>query len=221
MALFNLSTPVPLVTPTPFPTPTPTVKSVYIENVPFTAQAPFGEWSDPRQQDGCEEASSLIAISWARNQTLTPQKTLDAILKISQFQTDKYDEYRDTSASDTANRIIHDYFDYLQAAVKSISSPEEIVWELAQGHLIIAPMDGQKLKNPFYTPPGPERHMLVIKGYDKEKRQFITNDVGTRRGENYRYPRDVLFSAIRDYPTGYHVSIPSVIKRIIVISKPS
>jgi len=221
LALFGVvSTPTTQPSPVPSPTPPPTPPAIiYIKDVPFTAQAPFGKWSDPRQQDGCEEASSLIAVSWARSQALTPQKSLDAILNISHFQSDKYSEFRDTSAADTTKRIIHDYFDYPESLVKNISSAPEIISELAQGNLIIAPMDGRKLGNPYFTPPGPERHMLVIRGYDSTKEQFITNDPGTRRGENYRYPRDVLFAAIRDYPTGYHIPITSVIKNIIVVSK--
>ena len=46
------------------PTSTP-IKSVYYD-VPFTSQAPLAEWDDPLQQDGCEEASSLMAASWAK-----------------------------------------------------------------------------------------------------------------------------------------------------------
>ena len=80
-------------------------------------------------------------------------------------------------------------------------------------------MNGQKLGNPFFTAPGPERHMLVVIGYDPEKLEFITNDPGTRQGEAYRYPVNVLWLAIRDYPTGDHEPITEVVKKMIVIGR--
>ncbi len=41
------------------------IKDVLLD-IPFTPQAPFGEWSNPIYQDGCEEAVRLIAVRWAR-----------------------------------------------------------------------------------------------------------------------------------------------------------
>ena len=76
--------------------------------------------------------------------------------------------------------------------------------ELEAGHLVIIPTNGQALKNPNFTLPGPERHMLVVKGYDYETEEFITNDPGTRNGADYRYKKDLLFEAIRNYKTGFH-----------------
>jgi hypothetical protein len=60
--------------------------------------------------------------------------------------------------------------------------------------------------------------MIVIKGYDPEKNVFITNDPGTRNGESFAYDTDVLFEAIRDYPTGYHETIRVIEKNMIVVS---
>src|SRR3989338_7629179 len=39
--------------------------------VPFTSQAPRGNWKDPRQQAGCEEASVLMAMRWVRGKSLS------------------------------------------------------------------------------------------------------------------------------------------------------
>ena len=43
--------------------------------------------------------------------------------------------------------------------------------------------------------------MLVIIGYDPDKKEFITNDPGTKNGGSYRYNEEVLYNAIWDYPT--------------------
>ncbi len=37
-----------------------------VYNVPYVSQVPTGEWNDPRQIDGCEEAVMAMAIAWAR-----------------------------------------------------------------------------------------------------------------------------------------------------------
>ncbi len=192
-------------------------KSIVLYEVPFTSQAPFGEWYDPKQQDGCEEASALMAVKWARGENLDRNIAKDEIISISDYQALYYQEYRDTSAADTKERIINKYFEYEDAEIKNNILISDIINELDSGNIIITPMNGRALGNPYFTPPGPDRHMLVIIGYDREKREFITNDPGTKRGENYHYNMEVLYNAIRDYPTGFHEEIIEVKKNMIVV----
>ncbi len=186
-------------------------------NVPFTPQAPYAEWNDPVHQDGCEEAASLMAVSWARGEKLNQAKAKNEIVAASDYQKENFGEYRDASAEDTVKRIIQGYFKYENAKVKLDININDIIFELANGNIIILPMDGQKLNNLYYTPPGPVRHMIVVIGYDEEKKEFITNDPGTKRGESYRYSEDVLYNAIRDYSTGYHELIKKQEKTMIVV----
>ncbi len=193
--------------------------STFINGVPFTSQAPFGDWSDSRQQNGCEESSALMAVSWARGQSLTKAQALDAIITIADFLQEKHGESRDTSAQNTLDWIIKGYFNHQKARLIKNASLADIITELHQGNLVIAPMDGQLMHNPNYTPPGPARHMVVITGHDADKRIFITNDPGTRLGAGFRYDINVFYSAIRDYPTGYHELIDQVEKNIIVLEK--
>jgi len=206
---------IPPVTPSPTPLPTLT----YIPDVPFISQAPFGDWKDPRQQDGCEEAASMIAVYWARDESLTKTRALEQIISIAAYEVDKYGQYTDTSAVDTTERIIKGYFNYPNAKSINIISLSDLISPLSLGYLVIVPTNGQLLRNPNYTSPGPERHNLVIRGYDSTTKEFITNDPGTRKGENYRYPENVLFAAIRDYPTGDHLPILIASKSAIVISR--
>lgn len=188
-----------------------------LQSVPFTSQAPLGGWNDQRQEDGCEEASSLMAIRWARGESLTRDESLKEILAASDYIYKKYGEYRDISPIDTLNWIIKDYFNYQNAAIKNNVSMDDLISELKKGNVIIAPMNGQVLHNPYYVPPGPPNHMLVIRGYDPVKKVFITNDPGTRRGELYEYDQNVLYEAIRQYPTGYHELIEKIQKNVIVV----
>src|SRR3989344_2804953 len=144
-------------------------------NVPFTSQAPLADWIDPRHQEGCEEASLLMAWLWINGQNMT---------------------------KDEAEKTI-----------------EDIKNALRQGKLVLVPVNGQKLNNPNFKRPGPTTHMLVIKGFDNSKNQFITNDPGTRLGESYIYDYPVVYDAMVDYPTGDHLSQDDRPKSMIVISK--
>lgn len=188
--------------------------------VPFTPQAPFAQWDDPRQQDACEEAAILMAMKWAKGEKIENREAARAeILGLVKFQQEKYTEFRDTSAKDTLKRLVNDYYQYSKSGIKPVSTADDIIAELELGNLVITPMNGRKLKNPFFTPPGPERHMIVVKGFDQKTKEFVTNDPGIAQGESYRYPQDVFVAAIGDFPTGYHVPIASRGKKMIVVRK--
>lgn len=188
-------------------------------NVPFTSQAPFGDWDNVIFQQGCEEASMLMAMLWVQGKQITASAAEKAIRAISNFEQKNYGEFRDTSAHDTAE-IMKDYFDYKNVEARYGIGIYDIKRELARGNLVIVPVNGQRIGNPFYTPPGPLQHMLVIRGYDPEGKEFITNDPGTRRGEGFSYKEDVLDAALRDYPTGYKEQIGEAQKAMIVVEMP-
>jgi hypothetical protein len=188
-------------------------------DVPFLAQAPLGQWNNPVYQDACEEASLLTAILWVRGvESISREEATDEIKKFSDFEIEKYNNFYDHSTADTA-QIMKDYFEYYNIEVKNDISTEDIIKELESGSLVIVPINGQILKNPFYTPPGPDRHMLVIIGYDFQAKEFITNDVGTRHGEKFRYKEDILEASIRDYSTGHKEPILEIKKPMIVVWK--
>ncbi|MDX1607658.1 MAG: C39 family peptidase [Candidatus Spechtbacterales bacterium] len=197
--------------------PGDTLGTVLLEGVPFTPQAPFGNWSDPRQQDGCEEAASIMAVHWARGDSLSLAQAENLITAISDWELENHGEYRDISASDTLNWIIKGYLGHQNADVKYGITASDIIRELEKGNIIITPTNGRLLGNPYFTPPGPERHMFVIKGYDYETGEFITNDNGTKWGEGFRYSKNTLYNAIMDYPTGYHEPIQSTVKAMIIV----
>jgi len=212
---------IPVVTPTakPTPMPTPVEWETIVQDVPFAAQAPFGEWSDPRQQDGCEETSVLMAMKWVKGETVTPAEAKAEVIKMADYEVAVYGTFVDTSAHDTNERLLKNYFGYDQGRVISVGDSKVLVTELMAGNILIVPADGQLLGNPNFTRPGPERHMLVVKGYDARTQEFITNDPGTRAGEDYRYAEKIFWNAMRDYPTGDHLPITKVEKRMIVVSK--
>lgn len=192
-----------------------------VMTVPFTSQAPTGTWSDDRQQNACEEASVLMAMWWVKGEKPTSsQEALKKILDIATYEEETYGTSEDTNPVDTVTRIFEGYYKYKKAKAFSEITLQDIIQEIMKGHLVILPMDGIKLANPHYTQPGPERHMLLIVGYDAKTKEFVTNDSGTRYGSGYRYPETQVFNAIREYPTGEHLPITGAIKKsMIVISK--
>lgn len=205
-------------TPTHFPSPTPIVKRQLVKlNAPFTSQAPNYDWKDLRLQDGCEEATILMAYYWAKDKKLNSEIALKEIFSMSEYQSAHYSEYRDTSLVDTAERLLKGHYSYENFLITNNVSLQQIISALYEKHLVILPMNGKLLHNPNYTGAGPDRHMLLLIGYDPETKEFISNDAGTWRGQNYRYPQDTVYSAIRDYITGYHIPIPDIRKNMLEV----
>ncbi|MBI2450807.1 MAG: DUF192 domain-containing protein [Parcubacteria group bacterium] len=193
--------------------------SLILFTVPFTPQAPLGNWKDDKQQNGCEEAAAVMSMRWVKNQKLTLAEAEKEIIFISNFELAKYGNYRDTSAKDTMERIYRDYFGYNNIEVRNNIGVEDIKNELKIGNLVVVPVNGRKLRNPYYNPPGPIEHHLVVIGYDPAKKEFITNDPGTRYGKSFRYSETILENALQDYPTGYHEPIIKIEKTMIVVKK--
>ncbi len=187
--------------------------------VPFLSQAPTGKWGDPLYQNGCEEASVLMAEYWASGKPFpgsADEATLirDTAKKIEAM----YGTSHDTSAKDLA-AFIGAQGSPLSVEFRSDVMLDDVRSAFMAGYAIIVPMDGRKLGNPHYAEPGPERHMVVAVGYDADTGEIVTNDPGTKFGAGYRYPEARFYAAIRDYETGDGTPIPSVRKDIIVIGK--
>lgn len=86
---------------------------------------------------------------------------------------------------------------------------DQIKTALSEDKLVLVPSSGRELGNPFYKAPGPIYHMLLVKGYTQT--QFITNDAGTKHGENYPYDFKTVLNANHDWNGGE--------KKIILISR--
>jgi len=163
--------------------------------IPFISQAPFGDWSYPFNHT-CEEAAVLMVHYYLEGKTvINPALARKELLDIVEYEKKNYGFHEDTSSEQTA-QLIRDYYHYKVKVYYDISL-ENIKEELAKGNPVIVPTAGRLLNNPYFTPPGPIYHMLVIKGYTPT--EFITNDPGTRRGADYIYPYSILMKAIHDW----------------------
>ncbi|MBI4281265.1 C39 family peptidase [Candidatus Uhrbacteria bacterium] len=186
-------------------------------DVPFTSQAPYANWKQP-YQDACEEAAVVMAAAWVQKKSLT-QKIADKMIReLVAYQIKTVGDYKDTNAEQTA-KLARDFYK-LNTRVQYDVTHEDIRAELARGNIVIAPMAGQLLKNPYYTRPGPAYHMLVFIGYDDTTKELITNDAGTRRGKKYRYSYATIDKALHDW-TGSEKTITKGRSAMIVIKKSS
>lgn len=184
--------------------------------VPFLCQAPYADWSQP-WQDGCEEACIIMAINYAKPGLGTGGLGTGAeeILKLVKFQEENYGGHYDLNAKQIA-KLLKDYYKYDKVEVRYDIEVEDIKQELTKGNVVIAPMAGRLLGNPYYTPPGPAYHNILFKGYDDRSGEFIANDCGTKRGRNYRYKYEVAYNAIHDW-TGKKKTIVQGRKAIVVV----
>lgn len=187
-------------------------------DVPFFAQAPTAKWSDPRQQDGCEEASMLMAHLWLTGGTMTVNQAEQEIIAVSEYQKEKYGEYIDRSITDTG-KLFEDYYKHSNYEIKRNITAEDIKEELAQGNIVIVPTSGQILNNPNYTGEGPVTHMLPIIGYDDSTKEYITNDPGTRNGRQFKFTYQNMIDAIYDYETGSHEGYHKTETVMMVVKK--
>ncbi|MAE68561.1 hypothetical protein CL635_02010 [bacterium] len=183
----------------------------YID-VPFTPQAPDANWDNP-YQEACEEAAVIMVDYFLRGASLSPDQANREILQLTNWEEANHYKY-DVSLDELAE-IIEEYYEY-ETRISDDVSKESIMHELAKGNPIIVPAAGRDLGNPYFSGQGPWYHMLVITGYNW--RHFITNDPGTKRGQEYKYKHRVLLDAIHDW-TGVKEEIRTGPKRMLIINR--
>ena len=165
----------------------------FLLDVPFQSQAPFGDWSQP-YQDGCEEASIIMVKRFLENKSLSKEEMKSEIDASVAWQEKNWGGHNDLDAERTTE-LANKYFD-LSGYILRNYDLDLLKKYISSGTPIIAPTAGRELGNPNFTGAGPEYHMLVIVGYNDSQGVFITNDPGTRKGENYIYKYQTLLDAI-------------------------
>jgi hypothetical protein len=185
--------------------------------VPFTAQAPTANW-DAEHEEFCEEASALMVGRFFAGRSIDGPDDAEAGLQdLKRWQIDQLGFFESTTAEETAAMIRAVYGVVVQVTelTEETEVPLRIKQALTEGKLVVVPAAGQKLGNPYFKTPGPVYHMLVIKGYTASG-DAITNDPGTKRGQDYVYEWPKLFDAIGDWNDG---SPTTGQKLILIVSK--
>lgn len=180
----------------------------------FAPQAPTGNW-DPPYDEACEEAS-LIIVHHYLEQTPLNAEVMDQDIQSMVADEESMGLPIDINMQQLAGVAEHMFgyrADVIEGNDVTISRIEQ---EIAMGNPVIVPLAGQDIGNPYYSGDGPPYHALVIIGYNDT--EFITHDVGTKRGENYAYDKDIIMSALHDW-NGSNETIRSGPKRMLVVKK--
>lgn len=178
-------------------TSTPAPPSVLNLPIPFTSQAPTGNWDLVHNQD-CEEATAVMSNAYLSGNTSAtlPAAQVDAeMTSLNNWEDSHFGYHLDTTVAETAQMI--EGFYGLKTTVQEDYTFQDIKDQINLHHVVILPVNGQIIGNPNYTQPGPIYHMLVVRGYTATG--LITNDSGTRRGQNYPYTFDILHNAGADW----------------------
>lgn len=164
--------------------------------MPFYSQAPFSNWDYP-WQEACEEASIALIANVYLEKNWDREGFNEELLRLVDWEMETFGAYEHTTVTQTVQMIEENYGLKTQVIVNP--DFEDLESAIQAGHFIVAPFAGKLLKNPNFTNGGPVYHMLVIKGYNQEKQQVVTHDVGTRNGEDYVYSWAVIQNALHDW----------------------
>ena len=182
-------------------------------DVPFTSQAPFGVW-DELHGEACEEASVLMVIRYFAGKKFASVESADSALKHLVAANTALGFAVDDTAAEVI-MLLRSEDPSLSAVLLNNPSIDDLKSVLSKGSLVIVPAAGRQLHNPYYRQPGPLYHMLVLRGYTKDG-YVLTNDPGTKNGEQYAYRWEVLLNAIHDWNGG---DIENGQKVVVVVSK--
>jgi hypothetical protein len=202
--------PVPDTTPAPSSNPLP---AKFLLQIPFYSQAPLSKW-DEIHEEMCEESSILNGGLYLLGEKLSKDAFEKELMVFKKIEEKELGDYKSNTIAEVKKAA--DIYFAGKIKTKIIENPtiEDIETEIAAGHPVIVPLAGREIGNPNFTPPGPIYHMLVIKGYDAQN--FITNDVGTRKGDSYVYAKDVIMKKIHDWnPQDIHLGA----KRVLILYK--
>ena len=196
-ALENSSANSPDLPPAPQDTSSnPNIPAKFLLPIPFYSQAPLSKW-DAVHEEMCEEASMLNGGLYLLSENPSKEAFEKNLMDFKKIEEKELGNYKSNTVAEVKKAA--DIYFAGKVTSKIINNPtiEDIEAEISAGNPVIVPLAGRDIGNPNFTPPGPVYHMLVVKGYDSQN--FITNDVGTRKGNSYVYAKDVIMQDMHDW----------------------
>jgi hypothetical protein len=183
------------------PSPAPLPDRLLLQ-VPFTTQAPLGNWA--QHQHTCEEANlAMLAAYWQRDSSVVidPNGADATIAALVSWQVQNWgskDDLTDTRLGELAKQ----YYGYSYMLVPN--DPQAIREQIAAGRPLIAGVRTHGLGNPNY--PGYSNHLeeqgwsvshyVLVIGYDTDG--VWLNDPGITKGRGYHISWAQLTHAIDD-----------------------
>ncbi len=194
------------VEPVTSPSPTPLPDRILLQ-VPFTTQAPLGNWA--QHQESCEEANlTMLAAYWQRDSSVVidanaADTTIAALVSWQVKNWGSEDDLNDTRLGELAKQ----YYSYGYRIVPN--DPQAVREQLAAGRPLIAGVMTHGLGNSNY--PGYNNHFeqqgwsvphfVLVIGYDGDG--VWLNDPGITKGRGYHISWAQLTHAIDDLTQRY------------------
>jgi hypothetical protein len=186
-------------TPTPSPPLTP-LPAAFRLGVPFTTQAPNGDWT--KHQNSCEEANLLMVDAyWKGNRagTLDPVAAEKGIADLVAWQLKNWGS-EDDLTNQRLGQLAAEYYGY-QYEVVPITE-EAMKRSIVNGIPVVLGVTTHGLGNPHYpnfqthhlVPGYSVSHYITLVGYDDQG--FILNDPGITPGHGYHVIYSQLLFAI-------------------------
>jgi len=166
--------------------------------VPHSAQAPQGSWQTQPWKDSCEETSIAMVDYYYRGlSNLSGDIAVNEILKQNRLMDRLYGPSLDENAEKIAG-LANTYMSW-EAHVVTHPTLGQIKREIDLGQPVIVPAHATELRNPYFGSDRLDYHVFVISGYDDITQEFITQEPGTWRGHNLRYPYTTVMKAMHDF----------------------
>lgn len=162
-------------------------------DVPFSSQAPAGNWSEP-WKNACEETSIYMVSSFYADDTIKRDEAIKRIKEIIAAKNEEFNVSADESLERIAELIELLGLPWTTEIVKN-PSIEDVKKQLAGNQPIIAPVFAPALR---YSVGGPDYHVMVMTGYDDKTGEFIVNDPAFKNGKGIRFKYDLFMKAIHD-----------------------
>lgn len=162
-------------------------------DVPFTSQAPTGNWSEP-WRNACEETSIYMVSSFYADDSIKRAEAIKRIKEIIAVKNEEFQISADESLEKISELIALLGLPWRTEIVEN-PSIEDIKKQLISNQPIIAPVFAPALN---YTEGGPDYHVMVITGYDDLTKEFIVNDPAIKNGKGIRFGYDLFMGAIHD-----------------------
>ncbi|MGI8609410.1 MAG: C39 family peptidase [Candidatus Dormibacteria bacterium] len=173
------------------PTPVAAPPAGAILPVPYTVQAPNGNWRV--FENACEEASTLMYhdfLEGDRRSQLPPGEVDPQLRAMEAWQVKNWGAERDLTL-DRTGQFAHAYWGYQYQVIPL--TQDSVKQAIAAGHPVVIPVMTHSLQNPHYGP-NTVYHELVIKGYTNAG--VVTNDPGVQEGKDWFYSWTIMFSAV-------------------------
>lgn len=185
----------------PAPSPTPLPDRILLQ-VPFTTQAPLGNWA--QHQESCEEATlTMLSAYWQQDASVVidPRAADASIAALVRWQVQNWGSEGDLNNAQMGE-LAKGYYGFGYEVVPN--DPQVIREQLSAGRPLIAAVRTHGLGNPNY--PGYSNHFeqtgwsvphfVLLIGYDADG--VWLNDPGISKGRGYHITFAQLAHAIDD-----------------------